>query len=374
MFSVDLAFPLTAGLVAAFNPCGFAMLPAYLSYFLGLDGDQEETVDTTKNLFRGLKVGLTLSAGFVFLFGLIGVLTNTVLNEGAIESRIGYATLTFGILMVPLGIAMIRGFDPKLNLPRLQRGGGSRELPSVFGFGVSYAIVSISCTAPIFFGTVVGSFGREGFVNGMAVFIAYALGMAMVIMTLTLGIAMARSSVATNMRKVLPYINKVSGSILVVAGFFLAWYGIWEVRIQRDASIGNNGFVNLSNEASARLTQWVSDVGGQRLAMGILVIVFGILTMALSGSLSRGSDRRLLRGGFAGVYLIIEITQYKFDLLLLPLIRSVIDMPGRMGNWFADPARWPVLFEVTSSALLGLLVGFALWRRFGPSEAELTYG
>ena len=34
MLDVDLAFPLSAGLVAAFNPCGFAMLPAYVSYFL----------------------------------------------------------------------------------------------------------------------------------------------------------------------------------------------------------------------------------------------------------------------------------------------------------------------------------------------------
>ena len=35
MIDVDLAFPLAAGLIAAFNPCGFAMLPAYLAYFLG---------------------------------------------------------------------------------------------------------------------------------------------------------------------------------------------------------------------------------------------------------------------------------------------------------------------------------------------------
>ena len=39
MFSADLAFPFTLGLVAAFNPCGFAMLPVYVSFFLGKDSD-----------------------------------------------------------------------------------------------------------------------------------------------------------------------------------------------------------------------------------------------------------------------------------------------------------------------------------------------
>ena len=354
MFDVNLAFPLSAGLVAAFNPCGFAMLPAYLSYFLGLDSDDESS--PAKNIFRGLIVGLTLSAGFVALFGVIGILTNTVVSEGAIESRIGYATFAFGVLMVPLGIAMIMGFEPKLSLPRMQKGTNSRDLPSIFLFGVSYAIVSISCTAPIFFGTVVGSFGRDGFINGMAVFVAYAVGMSLVILTLTLGIAMARTSVATNMRKVLPYVNRVSGGLLVVAGFFLAWYGIWEIRISRDASVGSNQLVDLSNDGSARLNQWVNDVGGGRFAMATLVLVLGALTWALSASLERPSDRRWVRGGFIAVYVLIEVVQYDFDLLILPILRTLAELPERIGNWFTDPGRWPVLFEVAAVALGVLLV------------------
>ena len=37
MTSATLTFAFTAGLVATINPCGFAMLPAYLSYFLGTE-------------------------------------------------------------------------------------------------------------------------------------------------------------------------------------------------------------------------------------------------------------------------------------------------------------------------------------------------
>ncbi|MGH9251329.1 MAG: hypothetical protein ACRD0W_17675, partial [Acidimicrobiales bacterium] len=32
-----LALYLTLGMVATVNPCGFAMLPAYLAFFLGID-------------------------------------------------------------------------------------------------------------------------------------------------------------------------------------------------------------------------------------------------------------------------------------------------------------------------------------------------
>ena len=60
MFSADLAFPFTLGLVAAFNPCGFAMLPVYVSFFLGKDADSS----TARNIMRALKVGLALTADF----------------------------------------------------------------------------------------------------------------------------------------------------------------------------------------------------------------------------------------------------------------------------------------------------------------------
>jgi cytochrome c biogenesis protein CcdA len=363
MFDAPVAFALSAGLVAAFNPCGFAMLPAYLSYFLGLESEEESSM--SRNIMRGLAVGLTLSAGFVFLFGLIGILTNTVVSAGAIESRIGYATFVFGVLMVPLGIAMLMGKEPKLNLPRMQKGTGSTELPSIFLFGVSYAVVSISCTAPIFFGTVVGSFGEDGFIDGMAVFIAYAIGMSLVILTLTMAMAMARSSVATTMRKVLPYVNRVSGALLVVAGVFLAWYGAWEIRISRDPEVGTNQLVDLSNDASARLNQWITDVGGGRFAMATLVLVGGALVWALSANLKRRSDRMWLRGGFVAIYLLIEVVRYQFDLLILPLIRTIGDLPERIGNWFTDPWRWPVLFEILAFGFITAIVASLLWRKFG---------
>ena len=105
MISVDLAFPLAAGLIAAFNPCGFAMLPAYLSYFLGLESDNDDNREV--GILNGLKVSLTLSLGFVFVFAIIGILTNTIISEASIEKQAGNITLGIGILTTLFSVYFI---------------------------------------------------------------------------------------------------------------------------------------------------------------------------------------------------------------------------------------------------------------------------
>ena len=60
------------GMVALINPCGFALLPAYLGFFVSLEGDgvEERRIDS---LNRAQLVGLSLTLGFLLVFGLIGI-------------------------------------------------------------------------------------------------------------------------------------------------------------------------------------------------------------------------------------------------------------------------------------------------------------
>jgi hypothetical protein len=61
---IDAPFALafTAGLVATVNPCGFAMLPAYLSYFMGL-ADDDVAAGGPAAVRRGLVIGAVVSSG-----------------------------------------------------------------------------------------------------------------------------------------------------------------------------------------------------------------------------------------------------------------------------------------------------------------------
>ena len=68
MFDGPFALALTAGMVATVNPCGFALLPAYLSAFVGL----QEGGNRVTAVGRAVIVSLVLTAGFVTVFGLRG--------------------------------------------------------------------------------------------------------------------------------------------------------------------------------------------------------------------------------------------------------------------------------------------------------------
>ena len=39
----QFAFPFSVGMLAAFNPCGFAMLPTYIGYFIGTGEAEQPT-------------------------------------------------------------------------------------------------------------------------------------------------------------------------------------------------------------------------------------------------------------------------------------------------------------------------------------------
>ena len=71
------ALAFTAGMAATVNPCGFALLPAYLSAFVGLD----ESSNRTTAVARGLKVSAVLTAGFVAVFGIFGIVITRVVGE-----------------------------------------------------------------------------------------------------------------------------------------------------------------------------------------------------------------------------------------------------------------------------------------------------
>src|SRR5690606_10593543 len=71
------ALALTAGMVATVNPCGFALLPAYLSAFIGMKEDGNRVAAVS----RALGVSFVLTAGFVTVFGLFGIALSPVLGE-----------------------------------------------------------------------------------------------------------------------------------------------------------------------------------------------------------------------------------------------------------------------------------------------------
>ena len=272
-----LALAFSAGMVATVNPCGFALLPAYLSYFLGLEGDQPAATTGRSPVLRALAVSAAVTAGFLVVFGVMGLIWSSV--SGVVGQRLPYLTIVIGIGLVVLGIAMLRGFEPVLRLPKVNLTRSGRELSSMFLFGVSYAVASLSCTIGVFISIVSTTLERSNFASSVATFVAYGLGMGMTLSILTIAVALARSGIVTTFRKILPYVNRISGVLLVLAGTFVSYYA-W-VEIQELDSGQSSTVVQWSRDVQSALQRWVERVGGGRLAIGAGIIIAATVVIAL---------------------------------------------------------------------------------------------
>ncbi len=227
--NAPLALAFTAGIFAVLNPCGFAMLPAYLSTFLV--GDMEETAPSANprwSLHRAVVVSLAVTAGFTGLFAFVGLVVR-LLATGIVISVGPWVSMVIGGVLVIVGIASTVGWEPPSLFPRLNRGGQSARPRSMILYGVSYATVSLSCTLPTFLVYVAGTMSARSVVDGLAVFVAYSAGFASLLTALSIGLALARQSIVSRLRKVLPFVQRACGLLLLLAGLYVAYYGWYEI-------------------------------------------------------------------------------------------------------------------------------------------------
>ncbi|CAN5439428.1 cytochrome c biogenesis CcdA family protein [soil metagenome] len=266
---LGLAF--AAGLVATINPCGFAMLPAYLSFFLGLE---EPDSDGRPGVGGTLRVGGIVSLGFFVVFSVTGLLINA--GARAIIDWIPYLALGVGVAMVGLGVAMWRGYELNVGFFKVQGGTAGRDTRSVFTFGVSYAVASLSCTLPVFLSVVVGSIASASFVGGFLTYIAYGAGMSALLMGVTLAVALAKQGVITRLKSMLRHVQRVSSAFLVIAGVYIVWF--WADELSSDAG-GQGAAAGVVDGWSASLTNRVQ---ANSTTVGIVLVgVFALVALQL---------------------------------------------------------------------------------------------
>ena len=224
---IGLAF--AAGLVAALNPCGFAMLPAYLALVVRGDVDGERGGALTA-LGRAVAATAAMALGFVAVFGTFGLLT--IAAASTVQRYLPYVTVVIGVALVALGVWLLLGRDFAALIPTVHtRSAPTARLGSMFGYGLSYAVASLSCTIGPFLAVTGMAFKGDSRVGGALVYIAYAAGFTLVVGALAVAAAVASSAVADRMRRIIPYLNRISGALLVLVGLYVSYYGVYEVRL-----------------------------------------------------------------------------------------------------------------------------------------------
>ncbi len=223
---LPLAYAFTAGMVSAVNPCGFAMLPAYLGLYLGDDSGEDSALGAAARLRRAVVVGSTMTAGFVLLFTVVGF--PIALGARGISDVFPWLGLSIGVLLAVGGAYLLSGGKLYNNLAvRLSGkvpGASSGGVRGYFTFGVGYGMASLGCALPIFLAVIGTTFTADTFLYFLLQLSLYGMGMGSVILALTLNIAVFQGAMVRGLRRALPHIGTISAVLLLLSGAFLVYY------------------------------------------------------------------------------------------------------------------------------------------------------
>jgi cytochrome c biogenesis protein CcdA len=277
---VGLAF--TGGLVAALNPCGFALLPAYLTLVVRGEG-----TGPLAAVGRALAATAAMAVGFLAVFSSFGLLAMSVAST--VQRYVPYVTVLIGIVLVALGGWLLAGRNLAVLIPlsRSARWAPTARIGSMFAYGVGYALASLSCTVGPFL-AVTGVGLRTGdFLDGLWVYVAYGAGMAVIAGVLAIAIAVARATVVDRMRRMVPYVNRISGGLLVVVGVYVGYYGIYEVRLFGGSGSPNDRVIAAAGRVQGALAAWVYQHG----AWPWVLAVAALISVAALGAVRRRHRR-----------------------------------------------------------------------------------
>ncbi len=292
-----LSFAFGAGILATVNPCGFAMLPAFLAFYLGeADGLRS---DLASRFLNGLGVGAAVSAGFAGVFIAVALATSAGLR--LLVQYVPSVAVVIGAALVVVGGAMLAGRHLGVGLVERFRPGTQRTVGRMVVFGAAYAVASLSCTLAVLLALVAQALATRSPLEMLGIFGAYGAGAGTVLTALTVSAALARGGLVRWLRRLLPVVSRMAGAVLVVSGAYLVAY--WLPALSSGSGRGRAP-VSLPEALSGRLSTLLDGHGGLFAALAAALIAAGVAarmrtlrglpdsgggSQPLDGSLSRAS-------------------------------------------------------------------------------------
>ncbi len=215
-----------AGMVTTVSPCGIAMLPVYVSLYLGAEKEGFRTKSSLRRGARALAMSGVVTLGFVVFFGIMGAILS--LGGQFLIAFIPWAAVVIGVALVLLGIYLLLGGQFYTNLLARLAGrlgkNGNLGIKGFLIFGIAYGIAALSCTLPVFLAVVGSALAMKGFISGSLQFVSFALGMGFVIAIVTIGSTLFKETVNRWLRRLVPVVARLSGLLLIFAGGYIIYF------------------------------------------------------------------------------------------------------------------------------------------------------
>ncbi len=279
-----ITLALAAGALSTINPCGFAMLPAYLSFYVG--ADEGHLPSAPSRLAQGLLTGLMVTGGFLLVFGVVGL----PITYGAtkIVRLIPFAGMSLGIVLVAFGIATLAGRTVAMTVANPVKPGQTKQPKTMFVFGIGYGIASLGCTLPVFLAVIGASLATQGTGSALVVLAAYGVGMAIMLILFSTGAVLVRDGLVRGVRKMMPHMPMITGAMLTLAGIYLTYY--WaRVEFGSAATLGDDPIVGLVGNFTATLERFAGSYG-QGIVLAAAVVVAGIIATVVRRRIAGDHD------------------------------------------------------------------------------------
>jgi cytochrome c-type biogenesis protein len=226
-----LGYAFVAGMVAAVNPCGFVLLPAYLGLYLG---DDRGASGSHRPVGRAIVVSVTVTASFVLLFGFAGIIAS--LAASAVTPALPWIGAAVGAGLILLGGVLASGRELYAPLGprvahRFKAAAQTRGIGGYAAYGTAYGLASLGCTLPVFVAVVGTSLQLHGLADAAAQFVLFGIGMGAVLASLTILTAWFGEGLVARMRSLAPYIGWASAVLLWLAGAYVLYYWLIAIRL-----------------------------------------------------------------------------------------------------------------------------------------------
>ena len=226
------AYAFALGAVAAFNPCGFALLPAYLGLYLR-DGVTGSGVGT--RLFRSIGVAATVGATFTALFGAVGAVFEV--GSAPIVRALPWIGLGVGVVLILIGGLALSGRHIATSVPqraaaRIGSGAGGSGLRAYAAFGLAYGAASLGCTLPLFLalmGTATAT--SRVYAASVIAFVLYGAGMASVLGVLTVVAGVVSFGILGRVRSFVRVVSALGAGLLLLSGAYVVYYWLTAGRL-----------------------------------------------------------------------------------------------------------------------------------------------
>jgi cytochrome c biogenesis protein CcdA len=247
-----LALAFAAGMVAPVNPCGFALLPAWITLSLG---DTHTTVLAVR-LASALRSGTALTIGFTGTLVAVGLIISA--GAHALIKAAPWLGLATGMVLLLLALVMITGHSLGVRLPGLggrpvSRGAG---VGRSIAYGVGFAAASLSCTFGVLLAVIAQAQATATYTGLLVVFAVYAAGAATILLLLAIATAFAGTALTRRAASLARYGPRLTAVVLAVTGAYLAWY--WYPAAINGNKTGRTGGLTA---LAASVSTWVQDHG-----------------------------------------------------------------------------------------------------------------